>query len=139
VIRYGPRPRLGVLDRVIAVALLAVVLAGCAPLARFSTDTLNSQMGDSASLSFVTATMPHGLEFDPGSSTALGVKINAQGDQIANYPADVCKVVTYGVTCTLGDVEKPYFVSMTGKHVTATATYRRSGSNRVYQELATEP
>lgn len=136
--RYGPRPRLGVLDRVVAVALLAVVLAGCAPLARFSTNTLNSQLGDTATLSFVTSTTPHGLEFDPGSSPALGVIVNAQGDQIADYP-DVCQTSTYGITCKLGDVSAPYFVSMTGKHVTATATYRRSGSNRVYQELATGP
>lgn len=122
-------------DRLMGALILTVALAACAPLQHATTGGLNAVAGDAASLTFVTAS-PAGLEFDPGSSPALGVLVDVQADEITAYDQALCTPYKYGVDCELGDVMSPTFIRISGTRVTASALYRRQGANRVYREQA---
>jgi len=123
-------------DRAMGFLVLVTVLAACAPIQHATTGGLNAATGDSASLTFVLEPKS-GLEFDPGSSTALGVLVDVQADEITAYDHDLCAPYEYGVDCKLGDVTSPTFIRVSGTRVTAGAQYRRAGSSRVYHEFAT--
>lgn len=123
-------------DKAMGFVIVMTVLAACAPLQHATTGGLNSATGDSASLTFVLAPAS-GLQFDPGQSTALGVLVDVQADEITAYDHALCTPYEYGVDCKLGDVASPTFIRVSGKRVTAGAQYRRVGSSRVYHEFAT--
>lgn len=129
----------GAAGKLIAAALAVLILASCAP---FATTVLNTSLGDEAALLFVTdqmspcgAVATTGLCFAPGGEPALGVKIDIIANAAYNLD-DACQPETYGATCDLGDVTSPTFVTITAEDVTATALYRRPGSNRIRQEAA---
>ena len=122
------------LDRLLAVVVLVVALTSCAP---WATRTVNAATGDQAALTFITTGPATGLQFDPGGQVALGVIVDVQADALTAYPADVCEPSPYGVDCALGDVDSAYLLAISGTRVSASATYRRTGASRIYQEFAT--
>jgi len=134
-----PRPRFGPIDKILTYLVAMVALSSCAPAA---TSVLNASLGDEAELVFVVDdTSPcgdvttTGLCFAPGADPALGVQLDVTAETVASID-EACQAETYGATCSLGNVDEPTFVAITAEHVTATAAYRRAGSNRLYQEAA---
>lgn len=117
----------------------ALLLSACAPVASWGRDLLDTT--DGATLSYVQRSddqLP-GLRYDPGDQVALAVIIVARGSdlQLLAYPdgAD-CTVTSTTLDCRLGDVASTVDVSLTGRQVVASATWRRDGSTRVLQTFA---
>jgi len=103
--------------------LLAAALSACTPAAGWLRDRLDS--GEGATLAFVE----HGVQFDPGGSTAFGVHVTLRGESLAlldSQPACEVSEDTQYIDCSLGDVTSPVTVSLTGRGVIGSATYTRA-------------
>lgn len=126
---------------------LITFLVSCTPVADFASGGLNRTVGDEAALTFVTNVVPpacesaedQGLCFDPASRPALDLLIRVRGDNLRVFREECTLEDDVRARCDLGDVDEPVFVRLAGSGVGATVTYRREGSNRLYQEIATHP
>lgn len=104
-------------------ALVALALSACAPAADWLRDRLDS--GEGATLTFIE----HGVQFDPGQSTAFGVHVTLRGEGLALFDSQpACEVSEDAqyIDCSLGDVTSPVTVSLTGRGVIGSATYTRA-------------
>lgn len=121
-------------------ALLLVLLTGCLPVSNIARDVSNDTFGDDATLRYClgSAAVPcmgaYGFAFDPGSTEAAGVILDVLGGFVTS-PDARCAEVGDGLQCALGEVLEPTVVAVSGLDVTATATYRRAGEARIYQEV----
>lgn len=126
--------------RLLILAIAAALFAGaCAPVATFVRDTIDSS--DGATLAYVQATPEtlSGVLFDPDGRPALGVIIIARGTELEllAYPdGATCAASSTLIDCRLGDLSEPIAVSLAGRGVIASATYRREGANTVRQIFA---
>lgn len=121
--------------RLLLLLPLLVVLSGCLPIQRFATGTLNDQLGDSASLTFVFEP-EGGLSFDPGDSSTVDTIVDVLFDTVGVYDEALCIPSGNGLLCDLGAVSEPTFIRVSGTNVTAEASYRRPGGGRLYTEFA---
>lgn len=124
---------------VVMLLITVFLLGGCAPAA---TGILNTATGDDAQLVYVVDdqtpcgdTIGNGVCFDPAGETAVGVIVDLIADADLTF-GEPCEATDVGADCRLGDVDEPTFVQASGVNVTAQATYRRVGSNRVFREFA---
>ena len=126
--------------RLLIVALAAALLASaCAPVATFVRDTIDTS--DGATLAYVQASAEtlSGVLFDPAGEVALGVILVARGTELEllAYPdGATCAASSTLIDCRLGDLSEPTAVSLAGRGVIASATYRREGANTVRQIFA---
>ncbi|GEM47845.1 hypothetical protein [Deinococcus cellulosilyticus] len=114
---------------------VAAVMVACAPAQQATTDVIDNTFGDDATIAFVQG----GVQFNPGSKPALGVIVVLQGQSLKALDASSpCKPNTDSteLSCELGDVSAAQTIGVSGQNVTASASYRRTGSNRVYLEVA---
>ncbi|GGJ31871.1 hypothetical protein [Deinococcus roseus] len=112
-----------------------VLLVACAPAQQATTVVIDSTFGDEATLTFVQG----GLQFNPGSVPALGTIVVVQGQALKTLDASSpCKpnADSTELSCELGDVATAQTLGLSGQNVTASVSYRRTGSNRVYLEIA---
>lgn len=124
-------------------AVTILLFVGCVPLQSVGRDLVDTLTGDRATLryceggeSFAAPCLgAYGIAFDPADRPALAVILDVLGRDLTTNDAR-CEVVAAGLQCHLGDVAVPTAVSLTGQNVTATATYRRPGEGRIYQETA---
>lgn len=120
-------------------AIAAIALSACAPVAQFARDVLDTS--DDATVSYLLRTpetLP-GLAFDPGETTAFGAILVARGEELTvlGTPEGVtCTATPVLVDCRLGDRSEPTYVYLTGRGVIASVTYRRAESTTVYQAFA---
>lgn len=119
----------------VLLGLTALVLMACAPAQQATTDVIDTTFGDDATVAFVQG----GVQFNPGSKPALGVIVVLQGQSLKALDASSpCKPNTDSteLSCELGDVSAAQTLGVSGQNVTASVSYRRAGSNRVYLEVA---
>lgn len=128
------------MKRLLPVLIAATLLLGaCAPVAQYARDLLDTT--DGATLSYVerTTTSLPGLSYDPGEGVALAAIVVARGTDLVllGVPEGVaCTATVSLIDCRLGDVSGPVLLAMTGRGVTASATWRRAGSSTVLQTFA---
>ncbi len=121
----------------LAAAILAT--AGCAPIAHFARDLLDTSDGATLSFRQRTPEHPSGVLFDPAGRPALGTIVVATGRDLTlvAFPDGAsCSATDTVIDCRLGDVDEPTAISLTGRNVIASATYRRDGSTTVLQVFA---
>ncbi|WP_157442558.1 hypothetical protein [Deinococcus misasensis] len=110
-------------------------LGACAPIQQVTPNVIDSTFGDEATLSFIQG----GVAFDPGGKPALGAIVVLQGQGLKTLDVNSpCKSNPSNteLDCALGDVTAVQTLKLSGKDVTASVSYRRAGSNRVYLEVA---
>jgi hypothetical protein len=119
---------------------ILVLLAGCAPLQQFGNTIVDERLGDDAALFYCLGEVAapcigaYGIGFDPADTVALGVIVDVLGDSLRTDD-ERCETVGSGLQCALGDRLEPTVISLSGSDVSATATYRRAGSGRVFQAI----
>lgn len=115
------------------VCLLAIVLAGCVPVANIARDLV--ERADGSQLVALT----DGIGFDSGDRPALGVLIVFVYDSLVIHelpPGAECEVFSEVQTrCTLGDVTGRTVIIADYQNLDASATFRRPNSNALYHVL----
>lgn len=115
--------------------MVVSLLTSCAAIQRIATDSLNTGSGDEAAVMYVVDGDSPGVRFDPGPRVAEDVILDIQADTITDLDDARCTLYRYGARCDLGTVAEPVLIPVSGTRVSATATYRRAGSNRPYHEI----
>lgn len=113
--------------RLLTLAAVVLVLAGCAPAAQEGVEWIERDKAASLTVS--------GMDwlFDPGENPAFGVIFVAEGFDLELVTTDVCWFVEETVVrCDLGNVSSPTVVQLAGTDIIAAANYRRGTGNNVY-------
>lgn len=124
----------------LAIPLLLLLLAACAPVSQFATGGLNELAGDSAVLQWTDT----GIVFHPGDAPAVDASLDILGTDLVlgtveGQSADDCVADEVGVVCLFSVVEEPVNVNLVqGFGVTATVAYRRTPEGRPYIEFLTD-
>lgn len=115
------------MKRLLTLAIMVLVLAGCAPVAQQGVDWIERDKTASLTVSGIDWT------FHPGENVALGVIFIAEGFNLTLVSTDLCRFTEETVVrCDLGDVNEPTVVQLAGTDIIAAANYRRSTGNTVY-------